>query len=403
MASTSAVPSSTLTLRNPAPPPDKPSPTPAERFILFGQDWLRLQTFIGTALQLPISVGEFEAKYGSFTDEAMVKGCVDSMRNLQELSGTFGNPITIKQKIVHDGGYLTGATPPPELYGHIVWLALQIENAASTFGYTFASLKDIIGPGAGSKEERANNLKLILVGQGGLVSLAEDMKNKTDTLSSLLAKFDGDVSSASEGMLTYTAQSSQIRKKAEDLVGQYTKSIQDMQVAAADAYKKWRDYTIAAVTTSVGLMILTAGLAWPIALGLGVGLGVAAAKMKEEYNRLMGDIAKDQQKLQLKTRLVSDLTGLNGTLPDITGTLSAFRTKLGEIQGVWVNIGGNLQYIVSNYGVDQLSDLFWVQQAMKIGDAQHKWQGISTTASQFTQNSLVDMSLETQFGQQIAA
>ena len=46
----------------------------------------------------PINQGEFEQKYGTFSDKGLVTGCVDSMKRLHNLSSTFGNPMTIKLK-----------------------------------------------------------------------------------------------------------------------------------------------------------------------------------------------------------------------------------------------------------------------------------------------------------------
>lgn len=63
-----------------------------------------------------------------------------------------------------------------------MWLAIQIQNSASTFQMTFGSPSDVLSPGAGTPEERAANLKLILTGPGGLASTADDMRGKTNEL-----------------------------------------------------------------------------------------------------------------------------------------------------------------------------------------------------------------------------
>lgn len=403
-ASTSAVPSLPLTLLNSEPPADKTTPTPARRFILFGKEWLRLQTLIGAALKLPINHGGFTDKYGGgFSSEGEVKGCLDAMTNLHNLSSTFGNPVTLKEKIVHEGGYLFTATPPEEIYAHIVWLALQIENTASTFNYTFANLQPLLSPAAGTPKQRAENLKTILTGEGGLVSTAHDMQEKTAALLSKLAAFDGQLQDASTQIMKYTGSSSAILKEASTLLGSAESSVTNLTNSANEAHKKWENYTIAAVTTSVGITILSGGLLWYVGLGLGVGLGVAAAKELALYNDLMEQVATAKEDVQKKTRLVTDLQGLNKSVPGVTDALSSFRTKLEQIEGVWVNIGGNLAYIANNYTDEQLSNYPWIQQAMKIGEATDKWQSISNTASQFTQNSLVTMSTDVEFGQKIAA
>ena len=90
-----------------------------------------------------------------------------------------------------------------------------------------------------------------------------------------------------------------------------------------------------------------------------------------------------------KTQLQTDLRGLHTAIPGLVSSVSDFKAKLSEIEGVWVNIGGNLSYIASNYTDAQLSNLPWVTQATKVIDAQNKWQSISDTAKDFTQHSLV--------------
>lgn len=400
MSIPTAAPSNLLTLKNTTPPAgEKPPPS---RFILFGRDWLELQTYIQQAMLLPINTGDWDKKYGAFPDKVLVTNALDAMTNVHNLASEFGDPSSLKRRICEDGNYLLTAEPPSEIYGHIVWLATQIENAASTFTYTLANLAPLLSPTAGTPEERAANLKLILVGDGGLVSTAEDMKKKTADLLQKLTTFDGKISEANKQILTYVTSESKIMQTVNQLIGKYKDDIDNNLKPAADAaYKSWRDYTIAAVTTSVGITILTLGILWPVGLGLGIGLGVAAANQMKIYNRLMDDIKKQQAEIAKKTRLKTDLTGLNGSMSFVAPALKNFKSSLETIEGVWVNIGSNLAYIVNNYGVEQLSSLPWVTQAMRIGDATHKWQDIKETAQHFTQHSLVSYDFSVQWGQKI--
>ncbi len=223
-----------------------------------------MQTAVSASMALPISKGDFATKYGSFPamDQSMITGCVSSMAAIQNLSTRFGNPTTIKQQLAVDGTYLTSVTPPDPMYGHIVWLAGQIENAASTFTSTFSILRDVLSPSAGTATERAENLRALLTGPGGLASTADDMHQKAATLSSKLALFDGDLGTAAKGIMDYSAQDSQIMKAADDLLGKLTKDIEDLRKSADEAYTEWRNYTIAAVTTSIGITILSFGMLW---------------------------------------------------------------------------------------------------------------------------------------------
>ena len=385
-------PSSPLTLLNGAPPPDKPSPTPASRFLLFGDSWLHMQTAIAASLALPISKGSFNEKYGSFTalDQKTIEGCIASMVQVQGLSKQFGDPTTIKQAIATDGAYLTTPKPPDPIYGHIIWLALQIENAASTFDSTFGVLQSLLSPSAGTPAERAANLRILLNDPtAGLVALAADMHAKAADLSKKLASFDLELQTAADGIMTYSSQTSTIMTEADNLLGTYAQDVKELTDKANQAYTEWRNYTIAAVTASIGITILSFGLLWFVGLGVGIGLGVAAATQMKLYNSLMSQVRQKEADILKKTQLTTDLRGLNKSMPDLVTSISDFKTKLSEIEGVWVNIGGNLGYIASNYTDEQLSSLPWVIQATKILDAQTKWRSISDTTKDFTQHSLV--------------
>lgn len=403
MPSPLLVPSSPLTIRNSAPPPDKPTSTPPDRFILFGESWLTMQNAVAASLKLPLNQGDFTSKYGSFpdTDKAEVDGCFAAMANLRDLSSSFGDPMAIKAKIASDGNYLLTATPPTEIYGHIVWLAMQIENAASTFDNTFAVLQELLSPSGGTPAERADNLRNILTGDGGLTSTAADMRDRTGTLSSKLATFDGKVNEAATAIMEYSGGSSKILADANQLLGQLQSDIKTMRKAAEEAHTAWRNYTIAAVTTSVGITILSGGMLWFVGLGLGIGLGVAAAKEMALYNKLVSQIAGKEADVTRKTQLVTDLGGLNTQMPGLVAAVSDFKTRMEEVEGVWTDIGGNLAYIASNYTDEQLSNYSWVIQTTKILDAQKKWQAICDTAQQFTQHSLVSYDTSLSFGQPI--
>jgi hypothetical protein len=219
-----------------------------------------------------------------------------------------------------------------------------------------------------------------------------------------LLTFGGQFEEANAQVQKYTNSQSDVLKAANKLIGDLNNQITNVLQPAADAaLKEWRDYTISAVTTSVGIMVLSCGLLWPVAVGLGVGLGVAASKARDAYNGLCDQINKSNVDIQRKTLLVTDLTGFNVAINKVAPSMKEFSTNLGIIEGVWVDIGANLAFICNNYTVDQLSSYPWVTQAMKIGDATAKWAAIGNVTQDFTQHSLVSYGDSTKFGSKIAA
>lgn len=378
------------------------------RFILFSHSWLHLQDYVQTSLLLPITSADFEKRYGGFDKQGLVKSAVDAMRDLQALSSQFGNPTTLKDRIAHDVDYLFTPAPPDEIYGHIVWLAMQIQDAASTFKHTMVNLQRLIGTQAGTRDERAAFVKALLVGPGSLAARAADMQAKTRMLIDKLTAFERKISSANDKMLVYTSQESDLLKYANRLAGEYKDKIDnELKPASAAAWKAWLGYTIAAVTASVtlvtaGLLTLflapvTFGATLTVTTGLVAGgvlaaaaLGAAAAYQRGVYNSLLDQITATEAAQQLKIALVSDLTALNDKIGGVGTGLKDFKDKLSVIEGIWLDVGGRLTHICQNYSAAQLSDLPWLMQAFSIADAADKWGEIATTTQEFTQNSLVD-------------
>lgn len=374
------------------------------RFILFSDSWLNLQNYITTCLALPINQGDFGAKYGDFADLQQLQQVVAAMKKVQGLTTVFGNPKLIKD--LNDSNYLLKEEPPTEIYAHMIWLAMKLQGAASTYTNTFESIKDLLSPSTGTKEERAGYLKEVLIGNGGLVSVAEDMTKKTNVLREKVRRFGGQISDANDELVRYTSQQSAIMKAANDAIEDIKRTIDRMTLESDGALKAWRDFTIAAVAASVGLAILsclflvlapfTFGTTVAGAVGLGAAavaaataLGIAADKQLKEYNRLCGEIKVSQAKKQQKVVLVSDLTALNKQVTLVGGGMTDFMTNLDKIEGIWLDIAGKLTYICANYTPEKLSDYTWIVQAMKITDATKKWKEISVITTEFTQNSLV--------------
>ena len=376
------------------------------RFVLFGNQWLVLQSYIQQALALPINEGDWNDKYGQFSKQDLVTDALGVMKDVHDLSAHFGNPHIVKKRISEDGNYLFGKTPPDEIYGHIIWLAVQIQNAAGAIKnyLTPEKLDRLLNPDrTPDPQKRARYLTEILTGKGGVQSKADKMKNLTADLLQKMTSFDGQMNAANKDLLEYVGAESEILADANQTVGDLNAGIKDLQGKADEAMEQWRNYTIAAVASSVGVMIITGGLALPIAAGLGGGLGAAAAMAMDVYNDLMADIAKAEVEVAKKTRLVTDLTGFNSQVALVTPAMSSFIQTLEEVEGVWAKVGTNLAYIVNNYSADQLGDLGWFMQTFEIDYAIEKWEKISAVTEEFTQNSLVSFRFETQWGDRMAA
>ncbi|MFK3772290.1 alpha-xenorhabdolysin family binary toxin subunit A [Pseudomonas sp. NPDC089406] len=375
-----------------------PTPGSPPLFCLFTKDWLTMQAFIAQAIQLPIAVGDFQSKYGTFSDEAEVKGCVAAMQAVQALGTTFGDPVALVKQLASNPAILQTDTAPDQLYVHIVWFATKLYQTATSYNQTLAQFMQVLNAVPANQLQEV--VTQILVGPGGLQSNADTMKSLTNDLIQKLAQFTSQLNPAVTTMNTYTANSSKFYKDVNDAIGADAEDVKTFQHEADVAYKLWRDLTISAVTTSVGVMVLTAGLAWPISATLAGVLGDQAKKARDAYNKACqerDDAASDEQK---KMTLLNDLGAFNSKSADANTAALAFKQDLEQVLGVWTTIGSNLDFIAKNFTPDKFDGLPAWRDAMMLDQATQDWHTIADKANEYTANSLVSYNI-VPFGQQV--
>lgn len=368
-------------------------------FCMFTEDWLTLQTYIASTLKLPITHSGFVDLYGTFTDEGEIDAVVAAMTAVQGLATTFGDPTALMKELASDPSILEATTAPTQLYTNIVWTAYQIYDAATTFTQTLGQFITLLNPAnCGSPQQCGAAMVEILTGPGGLQSTAKSAETTLNALIEELASFAGEMKAPNDTMQTYTTNSGQFYKDAVTAGGQDASDVISFGEDADNAYTAWRDYTIEAVTVSVGLIVVSGGLFLPgAAIAAGV-LGHNAVEARESYNTYCqerADSAADEQK---KQQLVSDLGTLNTSVVLVNTAATNFITTLTQVAAAWAQIGQDLAYIVTTYTPEQLSDYSWLNQALKCDLATQDWQVIATAASAYTANSLVPFDMSVPFG-----
>jgi hypothetical protein len=359
-------------------------------FCLFTKDWLKLQTFIVQALTLPISINNFEASYGTFKDEQEITNCVNAMKTVQALSVDFGDPTALIKQLASDPTILQSDTAPIPVYTHIVWFATKLYLAATMFNQTLSQFMTLLDPkNCGSKQECAAVLKEVLTGPGGLQSTAEGMVSLANDLVKALAQFNEKLAPATGIMASYTSKATQFYKDVEDAITTDITDVATYQKQADDAYKLWEDLTISAVTTSVGLLIVTGGLAWPASAVLGGVLGDAAKKARDSYDNAckQRDAANEDEKKKIK--LKTDLDGFDKQMIPVNTAAQDFMGTLQQVTAVWALIGVNIKYISDNFTPDKLDNLSSLMQALALDRATKDWKTIADKAEEYTGNSLV--------------
>jgi len=364
-------------------------------FCLFTEDWMQLQTFIVQTLQLPITTGDFEAKYGTFTDEQQVTGCVAAMQAIQGLSTSFGDPTALITQLANDPTILQGPNPPAALYSHIVWYATKLNEAANTFNQTLGSFLEMLNPAnCGNPTACLGVLTDLLTGSGGLQSTADDQVAKANALVKALATFNDQLKPSIDTMDTFTSQSGTFYTDVQTAITADISDVAAYQQAADDAYQSWRSFTIAAVTTSIGLLIVTGGLAWPASAVLGGVLGDKAQKARDAYNAALQQVAAAEAEEQKKILLKSDLDAFNTQMKPTDAAADNFLKTLQQVTAIWSGISNNLAFISQNFTVAQLKQLSSAMEALKLHEATVDWQNIAAASQAYTANSLVSYHIQ---------
>jgi Apolipoprotein L len=369
------------------------------KFALFTDSWLELQGYVGAALELPLTTGDFEAKYGSLGSSNTIKDCINAMKSVREASTEFGNPKTLRAALTANPNLLATAQPPTEIYTHTVWLGQRVHETAAKIVSGYSNVyKELKGLPA---DEQVENIKAYLFSKtSGPVPLSKKMSDEVGVLITKIGKFEQKMNEYNEKFQAFTKQSSGLILEVSGIIGGLEQKIRDLEKSRDEAYKAWKDFTIAAVTTSVGCALIgvllapfTGGVSLLVggaaAIATGVGLGVKAAQNRAQYNEYCNQIATQNVELQKKQRLRSDLGDFNTQMDRVGPAMSKFKENLQKMQGTWVQMNNDMLAIGRDLTEDNVEDTpFLIKtQAQAAIDS---WKAIDESAKQFTVESLVD-------------
>jgi hypothetical protein len=371
------------------------------QFALFTNDWLQLQGYIGAAVQLPITDGDFASKYGSFSGESLIKDCIGAMRDVQQASTEFGDPRALRTALLKNPNLLASKEPPQEIYTHTVWLGQRVHTTAATIVSGYESVLD--GLTGLPPTEQVANLKAYLFDQTlGPIALAGTMNAEIGVLIKKLGAFEQKMNTYNQKMQAFTREGSKLVALVDTTIGELGQKIKDLERSRDEAWQAWKNFTIAAVASAVGCVLIGALLA-PLTGGVsllvgaaagiaaGVGLGVKAAENRAKYNEYCKLVVGAQGDLVQKQRLRGDLSGFNMAMQQAGPAMAGFLKSLQTMQGVWVQMGSDMKAINESVTPANVGDLAFLVKA-KSKMAVDAWKAVDDSAKQFTTNSLVDYS-----------
>ncbi len=379
--------------------PANPQSGQKTQFALFSDDWLQLQGYVGAAVKLPITEGDFATKYGTFSGETVIKDCIGAMRNVQAASTEFGDPKALRAALIKDPNLLAGKEPPKEVYAHTVWMGQRVHTTAQTIVSGYQSVLEGL-TGLPSKEQ-VDNLKAYLFDPTmGPIPLAGTMNTEIGFLIQKLGVFEQKMNGYNEQLQAFTREGSNMLSLVDKTIGELGPKIAELQRTRDDAWEAWKNFTIAAITCSVGCALIGAVLApftggvslligGAAAIATATGLSIKAVENRAKYNeycKLVQDAEADLRKKQL---LRGDLSGLNSSMKLVGPAMSGFLKSLQSVQGAWVQMGSDMKSINDSLTPSNVGSLAFLVKA-KSQMAVNAWQAVDDSAKQFTVESLVD-------------
>lgn len=378
--------------------PAHPNSGQADRFALFSDSWIELQAYAGAAAELPITKGGFEDRYGAGSRTATE--CIHAMRRVQTASTEFGDPKSLRAALQKNPTLLATREAPKAICTHTVWLGQRVIETAGRIACGFDSvLADLSGL---PPREQVIDLKIYLFDQAfGPVPLSKQMSDDVGVLINKVGKFEQKMNEYNDQLKAFTKTSSSMIAEVNTTIGSLLQHrMADLESSRDDACKAWRDFTVAAATSSVGCMLIGARLA-PLtgvvslleagaaAIALDVGLGAKAAQCHARYNEYCRQIAGQGAELRKKQRLRSDLGDFDIQMQRVGAAMSGFLKNLQSVEGAWVQTNSDMLAIGNSISESNVGTLpFLVKSKTRL--AIDAWKSVDASARQFTAGSLID-------------
>lgn len=368
------------------------------RFALFSDSWIELQAYAGAASELPMTRREFEHKYGAVAGSRMLTLCIDAMKAVQAASTEFGDPKCMRAMLRTSPNLLATRQPPQDIYIHTVWLGQRVAEAAAGIAIGFENVMSDL-PSLPPREQ-VDSLNAYLFDPAlGPVALSKKMSDEVGMLIWKFGKFAQNMNECNDRLTAYTSSWSPMIAEVDTAIGSLVQRIAGLAKARADACLAWREFTIAAATSSVSCMLVGGQLApltgavsllagGPAAIAVGVGLGVKAARCRALYNEYCSQIAGQPDDLKKKQRLRSDLGDFDTQIQCTRLAMTNFLSQLQAVEGAWVHVNSDMLAIGNSITEKNVGTLPLLVKSMSLA-AVDGWRSVADSASRFTTGSLI--------------
>jgi hypothetical protein len=239
-------------------------------------------------------------------------------------------------------------------------------------------------------QKRYKALKSLLSSEGGLISTAEEMKTESASLRDAVKVYKDEMATIKAPVDAFFGVSSDIYKEAkkqrEDMAELIAANLAALE-AAKDDYVK---YCAAASGSSIGLIVISGGMAWPLAAVAGGVLGAMAEEARKRKNALDDERSRLSAAVAPKIALLADVTGLEKAITPLGDYLGKVYDGLNNIYGVWNNVVTEYTAILNKATPEKLKNLDDFTTAGRILEAQKRWKVIARSTEMFTARAFVD-------------
>ena len=362
-------------------------------YPLLTSAWVKMQTVVNTSLAFPLSVNDFVATYGTFSDEGIVEAAVAVLSAIQQTSGQYGDPKTLISEI---SSFQSATTPPASVYGHAVWLAAQTQVTAEQIVANLTEgLNDIATETDSS--QRLADLTDLLTGDGGINSqaatlqgnIADFQKKATAFYNALNQELTGDTKS----LQVYLNTTPNVLSVAQAAYSSDETEIKTITDDVHELNKKYIEYVIAAALAPLfSLIPLVGGI---LSVADATTFGILAKKVHDEIDALNQKLKGVEEDDQKKHALITVLTHFNAAVADVQADGLAFVKAIGDTIGGWAEFQTQITSQLKEVTVADLSDMSAFLEKVHFQSARDGWNTIASNAEAFVENGFVKFSPRT--------
>lgn len=379
----------------------------AQRFVLASSEWLDLQNRVGAVLALPSDMGEYAERYGDPSSGLQMKDCFDAMHDLQETATRYGNPASLRAKILKNPNFLAAdARPGGDAFSATVWTMQRAHQNAFALSSAFKNMSSMMH--GESPAGAATGIKALFLDQGQLLDQMQRTVDQVKLLIDEFASIESALEKAQSRMKIFTDRSSKTRTGLDEEIGALRVTIARLEEARTAAYNKWIALTVAACAAPaiigiVGIAIMvilavpTGGASFAVGSAItgaaagvaGAALGTAAGVARSAYDDLIEQVDTKTDFLAKRVCYRSDLGALdelmNFSLPASSGVI----TQLGAVRDAWSGAIREMGAKVNELSAGNLASTQWLKE-QELAATAGSWSRLDAALQAFNVGAFVD-------------